>query len=254
MFIHTPWPDFSVQCQVQFNRAADFNLKNAVDKHLEVFEGLVHVTEKGIDLDNSLPENFTMHNDEELFTQVFGNLVSNSLRYCPKNKSVSIGLRKTGDNLVEVKGGNHLNTSSYRHDLTEKGVEQARKAWERNRYVGPCPVTLEQYAAILKTQATRRARVGRDEVVRAVRHLVLSPEIVDCIGPAVNSFRSLLIYGPPGNGKTSLAKSISSHLLGGEVRVPYARFADGQVIKVYDVETHAALDEPEAEHPGQPKL
>jgi predicted ATPase with chaperone activity len=158
------------------------------------------------------------------------------------------------DNLVEVKGGNHLNTSSYRHDLTEKGVEQARKAWERNRYVGPCPVTLEQYAAILKTQATRRARVGRDEVVRAVRHLVLSPEIVDCIGPAVNSFRSLLIYGPPGNGKTSLAKSISSHLLGGEVMVPYAIFADGQVIKVYDVETHAALDEPEAEHPGQPKL
>jgi predicted ATPase with chaperone activity len=158
------------------------------------------------------------------------------------------------DNLVEVKGGNHLNPGSYRYDLTERGVERARKAWERNRYVGPCPVTLEQYTSIIKTQATRRARVGKAEVVRAVQHLVLSPETVERIGPAVNSFKSLLIYGPPGNGKTSVAKSISSHLLEAEVLVPYAIFADDQVIKVYDVETHRALAEPEEEHQGQPKL
>jgi predicted ATPase with chaperone activity len=158
------------------------------------------------------------------------------------------------DNLVEVKGGNHHNPASYRYDLTEKGVQRARKAWERNRYVGPCPVTLEQYTSIIKTQTTQRTRVGEDEVARAVEHLVLSPEIVERIGPAVNSFKSLFIYGPPGNGKTSIAKSISSHLLEGEVMVPHAIFADGQVIKVYDVETHRALAEPEAEHPGQPKL
>jgi predicted ATPase with chaperone activity len=158
------------------------------------------------------------------------------------------------DNLVEVKGGNHHNPASYRHDLTEKGVQHARKAWERNRYVGPCPVTLEQYTSIIKTQATRRTRVGRAEVVRAFQHLVLSPEIVERVGPAVNSFRSLLIYGPAGNGKTSVAKSISSHLLEGEVMVPHAMFSDGQVIKVYDAETHRALAEPEEERPGQPKL
>ena len=156
------------------------------------------------------------------------------------------------DNLVEVRGGNHLNPASYRYDLTEKGVQRARKAWERSRYVGPCPVPLEQYIGIIKTQATQRPRVGEAEVVGAVEHLVLSPETVECIGPAVNSFKSLLIYGPPGNGKTSVAKSISSHLLGGEVMVPYALFADGQVIKVYDVETHRALAEPEAVHPGHP--
>jgi predicted ATPase with chaperone activity len=158
------------------------------------------------------------------------------------------------DNLVEVRGGNHHNTASYRYDLTEKGVQRAGKAWERNRYLGPCPVTLEQYTSIIKTRASRRTQVGRAEVVRAFQHLVLSPEIVERIGPAVNSFRSLLIYGPPGNGKTSVAKSISSHLLEGEVMVPHAMFADGQVITVYDAETHRALAESEEEHPGQPKL
>jgi hypothetical protein len=158
------------------------------------------------------------------------------------------------DNLVGVKGGNNLNPASYRYELSEKGVQRASKAWERNRYVGPCPVTLEQYTSIIKTQTTRRTRVGEAEVARAVEHLVLPPEIVERIGPAVNSFKSLFIYGPPGNGKTSVAKSIGSHLLGGEVMVPHAIFADGQVIKVYDVETHRALAEPEEEHQAQPKL
>jgi predicted ATPase with chaperone activity len=158
------------------------------------------------------------------------------------------------DNLVEVKGGNHLNPASYRYDLSEKGVQRATKVWERNRYVGPCPVTLEQYTSAVTTQTTRRTRVGAADVARAVEHLVLSPEIVERIGPAVNSFRSLFIYGPPGNGKTSVAKSIGSNLLGGEVLVPHAIFADGQVIKVYDVETHRAPAEPEEESLGQPKL
>jgi predicted ATPase with chaperone activity len=156
--------------------------------------------------------------------------------------------------LAEVKGGNHHNPASYRHELPEKGVQRASKAWERNHYVGPCPVTLEQYSSVIKTQSTRRTLVGEDEVVRAFEHLVLSPEIVERIGPAVNSFKSLFIYGPAGNGKTSVAKSIGSNLMAGEVMVPHAIFADGQVITVYDAETHRALDEPEAERQDQPKL
>jgi predicted ATPase with chaperone activity len=158
------------------------------------------------------------------------------------------------DNLVEIKGGNHLNPASYRYDLTEKGTERAGKAWEQNRYVGPCPVTLEYYAKVIKAQSTQRPRVSQNEVARAVQGLVLAPDIVERIGPAVNSFRSLFLYGPPGNGKTSIAKAIGLRLLRGEVMVPHAIFTDGQVIKVYDIETHEALAEPEAERQSQLRL
>jgi predicted ATPase with chaperone activity len=118
---------------------------------------------------------------------------------------------------------------------------------ERNRYVGPCPVTLEQYTKVLKAQADHRPQIDKSAVTRAVQSLVLSPEIVNCIGPAVNSFKSLFLYGPPGNGKSSIAKVIGRHLLAGEVLVPHAIFADGQVIKVYDEAVHQALPEPEAD-------
>lgn len=157
-------------------------------------------------------------------------------------------------NLVEVKGGSHLNPASYQYVVTELGSQHARDVLERNRYVGPCPVTLEQYIHVIKAQALQRPRVGESEVSRALQGLVFSPEIVERVGPAVNSFKSLFIYGPPGNGKTSIAKAIGRYLLGGEVMVPHAIFADGQVIKVYDLETHYALSAPETELPGQPKM
>jgi predicted ATPase with chaperone activity len=153
------------------------------------------------------------------------------------------------DTLVEVKGGRQLNPASYRYDLTEKGIEHARDAWERNRYVGPCPVTLEQYVEVVEALSGQRPLLSEAEVQQALKGLVLSPEIAESIGPAVNSFKSLFLYGPPGNGKSSIAKIIGRYLLGGEVLLPYAIFADGQIIKVYDSSTHKALAEPGAEQP-----
>jgi predicted ATPase with chaperone activity len=168
-------------------------------------------------------------------------------------KSILDGLKQR--HLVETHGGSHLNPASYQYSLTELGSEHARQALERNHYVGPCPVTLEQYVKVAKTQSGQRPRVHQDDVSQALSGMVLPPEIVEQLGPAINAFKSLFIYGPPGNGKSTIAKAIGRRLLGGEVMVPHAIFVDGQIIKLYDAEVHQALPpEPEDFLQKQPEL
>lgn len=145
--------------------------------------------------------------------------------------------------LVEVTGGNNLNRASYQYVITNKGSQRARELLERNRYVGPCPVAITHYVSVVKRQTAHRPKIREADVKNATRGLVLSPEVLDRIGPAVNSFRSMFLYGPPGNGKTTIAKAIARDLLPGSVMVPYALFESGQVILVYDAETHQPFEE-----------
>lgn len=149
--------------------------------------------------------------------------------------------------LVQVTGGNNLNRASYQYAITDNGSKRARELLERNRYVGPCPVTLNHYVNVVKLQAQSRPLVREADVQQALRSLVLSQDIIDRVGPAVNSFKSMFLYGPPGNGKTSIAKIIGRGLLPGNVMIPYAVFEDGQVIKVFDAETHRAIGSEEVQ-------
>lgn len=149
--------------------------------------------------------------------------------------------------LVQVTGGSNLNRASYQYAITDNGSKRARELLERNRYVGPCPVTLSHYINVVKLQAQNRPLVREVDVQQAMRSLVLSSEIIDRIGPAVNSFKSMFLYGPPGNGKTSIAKIIGRGLLPGNVMIPYSIFEDGQVIKVFDAETHRTMGSEETQ-------
>ncbi len=152
-----------------------------------------------------------------------------------------------GQHLVQVTGGNNLNQASYRYAITDKGSQRARELLERNRYVGPCPVTLDLYIQVVKLLAQYRPLVNESQVRQAMQGLVVSQEVIDRIGPAVNSYRSMFLYGPPGNGKTSIAKAIGRGLLSSNVVIPHAIYEDGQIIKVFDAETHRALDTEEAQ-------
>jgi predicted ATPase with chaperone activity len=75
---------------------------------------------------------------------------------------------------------------------------------------------------------------------------VLSERTYQRIGPAVNSGTSLFMYGPPGNGKTSIARAIGNMVLRDSMYIPYAIYIDGQVVKLFDSVNHQLAREEDA--------
>lgn len=127
--------------------------------------------------------------------------------------------------------------SEMRHVLTEAGKHTADEALELSQYVGACPVPLDAYAERVHSQSILNERLDQETLTRNTQHMILPEEYIEAIGPAVNSGRSLLLYGPSGNGKTMIALSVGAALTG-LVFVPHAIEVDGQVIKLYDPSVH----------------
>jgi hypothetical protein len=138
---------------------------------------------------------------------------------------------------VEISGSKGFGERGYQWVISSKGGNRAVQALERDQYIGPAPVLLQQYNDMVRRQTMGDLKVGPAEVRKALSHLVLSGDMVNLLGPAVNSGRSLFLYGPPGNGKTVIAKSII-RMLPGNVYIPYAAFVDGQIIRIFDAMNH----------------
>jgi hypothetical protein len=145
------------------------------------------------------------------------------------------------EKLLDLRGGKGFGRASVELMLTEKGREHARDALERSTYVGPAPVPLQQYVDLITRQAQEQPVINQSQMLRGLAHLTVGADVTDKLGPAINSSRSLFLYGPPGNGKTSLADAVS-RLLGGEVYVPNALEVGGQVIKVFDPLVHRRIE------------
>ncbi|MBI5669367.1 MAG: ATP-binding protein [Chloroflexi bacterium] len=143
---------------------------------------------------------------------------------------------------VEVRGSGGFGESSYQYVISSKGSEKAREAMERTQYAGPAPVTLNQYLAAMRAQNRDRLVVHEDDLIEVLNHLVVSEEMLGRIGPAVNSGRSIFLYGPPGNGKTTIAETIGRMILGDDIWIPYAVDIDGQVVRVFDNVNHQLSD------------
>lgn len=144
--------------------------------------------------------------------------------------------------LVEVTGGASVLATSYTYTLTEKGYNKAAELVARTTYAGIAPVPMDRYFEAVKTQSILGLRVSREEVSRAFSHLVLPRHILDMLGPAINSGRSIFLFGESGNGKTSIAETVARIFFGGYIWVPYAVEFDGEIIKVYDPAYHFAVD------------
>ena len=139
--------------------------------------------------------------------------------------------------LIEVKRTVGAGRGGYIFDLTNAGSERAREAMAAGQYVGPAPVPLEHYRTWIERQSIRNVHVTRERLTAAFADLVLDPAFVESLGPAVNSAKSLFIFGDPGNGKTVMAE-VMAGLLGGSFYLPYAVDIGGQIMVVYDPVYH----------------
>jgi len=143
------------------------------------------------------------------------------------------------EHLVEVsKAVGSLGRRGYVYSLTDAGRQRAKEALERTLYVGPAPVPLEKYSQSVLLQAKIK-KLSRKQVQQALSHLILPKDFDRKIGPAVNAGSSLFLYGPPGNGKTTIAESIAKLLGEGEpIWIPYAITVGGAIIQIYDSLIH----------------
>ncbi len=154
------------------------------------------------------------------------------------------------EQMCEIKGSGGLGAGAYQYVITSKGTARAREQMDRTSYVGAAPVPWDEYITAIRHQGTGRLRVNQRMMRQALSHLVLEERIFTKIGPAVNSGKSIFLYGPPGNGKTTIAESVGRMVLGSEMYIPYTVEVDGQIIKVYDEINHILADEPEADNTG----
>jgi hypothetical protein len=159
------------------------------------------------------------------------------------------------EKLVEVKTAQQigLGEGSYVYGITGLGIVRAREALERSQYAGPAPVPIQLYNKSVLAQSRARLTITETDLRQSLSHLTLSDKLYEHIGPAVNSGTSIFLYGPPGNGKTSIARAIGGHSLDESIYIPYSIYVDGQVVKLYDSVNHRIVpdDPPPASGTGQ---
>ncbi len=149
-----------------------------------------------------------------------------------------------GQKLLEATGTLHASSGGEMgYQLTDAGKARALDALAQSEYFGAMPVPLEMYKKQVERQSIRNIHVDRKQLTDAMGHLILPDSLLDHLGPAVGAGRSILMYGPPGNGKSSISNGIRD-ALGDTIFVPRAIEYSGQVITVYDPIVHTlAADE-----------
>lgn len=107
------------------------------------------------------------------------------------------------------------------------------------QYSGPVPVSLASYTKAVRAQ-TARVRINRDALRKAFHDIILSDGVLDAIGPALVSQRSVFLYGPSGTGKTTISERLT-RVYDDAIFVPYAIEVDGQIINLGDPAVHEPI-------------
>lgn len=143
------------------------------------------------------------------------------------------------ENLIENRG--QINFGNNRYAILDRGWHRAQQAQAISGYVGPAPVTLEEYNDMVRRQSAARDAVTPRTVLQAMSGLVLSRHALQILGLVASSRRSLFMTGPAGNGKTTIASALH-RAQPGDIWIPYAIEVDGHIIKVFDNHNHEALE------------
>lgn len=144
--------------------------------------------------------------------------------------------------LVEIKG---MLGNDYSFTLSAAGKQLASERFQVSQYAGACPVSLKDYHAATKAQSAK-VLVDRRMLRQAFSDLVVSDRMLDQLGPAIISQTSIFVYGPTGNGKTSLAERML-RVYQDAIMIPYAVEVDNQVISVYDPVVHTPIENDDAD-------
>lgn len=147
-------------------------------------------------------------------------------------------LRK--ERLVEVKGAAQYTRISYQFVITSQGRSKALELMDICQYVGHAPVCYDDYVRVVLQQTVKNFDVKESDIKNAFSHLTINENTLKRIGPAVTSGKSMFLYGPPGNGKTTIAQTIGS-IFKEDIYIPYALYVGGQIISIYDPVTHEAV-------------
>ncbi len=162
-------------------------------------------------------------------------IVNQLLDYLRKEKYVDV---RGPDALRPVASSLSL---AHRYALTDGGKRRAGQLLEYDAYVGPAPISLEDYWHQVKQQSIQLTGVTPPRLQQAFHNLVISPDLLGMLGPAAVSGKPLFLYGPPGNGKTTIALRLGS-IWDDTILVPYAMYVEGNVIRVFDAVTHQEVN------------
>lgn len=145
--------------------------------------------------------------------------------------------------LVEATGTLHATSGNEMgYQLTDAGKARALDALSQSEYFGAMPVPLAVYNEQIKRQSVRGRKITRADLLKGMGHLILPEDLIGNLGPAVTAGRSILMYGPPGNGKSSISNGLRD-AFGEKIYIPRAVEYSGQVITVYDPIVHSGAEE-----------
>jgi predicted ATPase with chaperone activity len=155
------------------------------------------------------------------------------------------------EKFVEVKSSQMgLGEGAYQYAITGAGIARAREALERSQYAGPAPIPIQVYNDSIRRQSRERTSATPHTLRQTLAELTLSETTMQRIGPAVNAGTSIFLYGPPGDGKTSIARCIGNLILRESMYIPYAMYIDGQVVKIYDSVNHQMISNEDTTPPS----
>ncbi len=127
--------------------------------------------------------------------------------------------------------------NDYIHTLSDSGRDRARRHMQKTTYFGSAPVPLNQYMESVRLQSLEHQHPGREDLKTAFSDLLVSPQLLARLGPAVNSGRGMFLFGYPGNGKTSIAERVT-RAFGEYIWIPRAVLIDGDILRIFDPLNH----------------
>jgi hypothetical protein len=180
--------------------------------------------------------NFTIRELSEAL-KIHTELTEDLVEYLKQQKLVDVSPR----DLLRPSPG-HL-AAEIRYTLSDSGKRAAEQQLEFNGYVGPVPVSLEDYWDWVEAQTIKREAVTPDRLREAFKDYIVPEKLFEEIGPAVASGQSIFLFGPSGNGKSVLSQCIGD-VFSDSVYIPYALYVHGQIIRVFDESIHRPVESP----------